>query len=332
MNTVTERYLHTAEVQELIGHDAIMNPALMEQQQITSMVDSEALGGLQTRYFGVTTNENPTALAIAPVSWSDTPDRPFNAARFGVVAAATNMRVAVMGFPGMGHPESKQNAMTERQIEQAHNGRLLDVATRHWRDLQLDEHLLDANGRRLPVVFLNHSQSTLTGAEMIATAPEGTVISAVISSENMALQSISYPRFLKRFAGAGKHMKDYTPYNGEAFPADEADLGGQIKAQFATHVRHTPKAMSRGRQIEIMTDAVCSGRLSVDPEHGTHIHTVRAQDGLVSAAWEDQFAIAMRDLGLNVSSQTLMGEGHAYQNAMPALLAVLRLGLSDRLQ
>lgn len=330
---MSDRYIQSPEVEAFIGHDAILAPAEMLQLRATREVDSEATEGIQRIYYGVTDVENPVALAIAPAAWSDFAARPFNAARYGAVSAMTGMRVAHMDFIGMGHPEDKAHALTELQIEQAQRGRMADVAAAQWFALERGGHTLDDDGNRLPVVFLDHSQGTLNGAEMIALAPEGTEIAAIMTSENMALAGMNYLRFGGGFLVRGsKHMKDYTPLNGDTFPPDEADLVGQVKAQLATHIRHTPKAMSMGRQAEIMTEAVKSGRINLDKEHGTRLHSVRAEHGIVNAKQETKFHKQMRGLGIDVTDQTLLGEGHAYQNAIPALFAVINRALGDRFQ
>jgi pimeloyl-ACP methyl ester carboxylesterase len=321
------RYIETAMVRQYIGHDAIAHPAPAVHLDLEREVDSDLLQGKQILHMSVADQLDPEALVIVPVSWSSYGKRPFQAARMGSMATFSNSRVVTLDFPGMGDAEHGRGAeLTEKQREELHRGRLIDLVKGYWQVLvrhQLDKR---SDGSPLPVALWGNSLGTLTATEMAVSAPESIKLQDVLLSEPMALHKMNEGTLAAQFLLYGsRHIGDYYPLN-KGFPVDHTSLGSlftQLHRQPGVHLG-VVTALARGQQWPIFEAACKSGRIDSDPEHGTRFHIVSAGQGLTKREENDALAFNLRYYTAArrlIRRQTLVGEGHGYQDALPCVLA-----------
>jgi len=324
------RYTQTDEVQKLIGHEAIVSPAAVRHLDITVETDSEILDGESTMHVSVADVPNSEGVIIMPASWSDYGERAFQKIRVGTMARFSNMRVVGVDFPGMGNHESgRVNEFTEKDYEDLKEGRLTGIAIRSWAALDSAGLLKDDAGSDLPVALWGNSLSTLTVAEMLASLPDGITVSDAYFSEMMALKKQSRLLMAAKFMTKGaKDLDDYYPSLNVGSPEIEsAGLKGliqQVRTQKSAHLKALT-VLTKGKQIEVVTEALESGKISTDPEHGTRFHSVNAQNGLTDPMAVAHFSDEIAKFGIKWSGllrrQELAGEYHGYQDALPALLA-----------
>lgn len=326
---MSTRYIETSAVQELIGHESIVSPAEVEHYDIGVPTDSDLQSGEQLIHFTVADVDNPAGVIIFPVSHSDYGQRPFHSLRLGTIARFANARVIGLDWPGMGNVEGgRGNELTEKQIEQLKAGRVTDLVERYWHVLGAQGELSDDEERKLPIALAGNSLSTLTVSEMATQAPEGHLITDLMLSESMAISPVSALAKGLNFArNASKHFSDYGKLN-EGMP-DYEDAGFQswlsqvLVKQRQSH-RLAVVALARGCQLDLVKSAITTDKISRDPEHGTLVHNVVATDGLVS----ERDYLILNDLLIRMGmsfhglrrSQKLAGEGHGYQDGLPALL------------
>lgn len=331
MTRVHERYIESPAVQELIGHDAIANPAPIEHMVYSADVDSDALEGHQNIRLGVAESTEPTSVILVPASWSDYESRPFQSLRLGTMAAYANARVIGLDLPGMGNIASPPDSLTERQSEELKAGRMKELANIYWKALEHDELLTAQDGSALKVSLWGNSLGTLTVEELALACPEGVFLQDVYISEPMALKKMVAGKLATRFLlRANKHMGDYSALN-TGMPEHEGgtvlDLAHQASAQAKSHWQSV-QALSRGLGGVIFEEAYQKGVFSNDAEHGTRVHIVTAQDGLSPEKAVGEFSKQVHDHGFRYngnlqSRRILRGEGHGYQDALPTVLEQL---------
>lgn len=318
------RFTQTPEIQELIGHEAITDPAPMTHHHVPLEVDSERVDdGHQIIHLGVTDVDNPQALIIMPTAWSDYALRPFQSLRAGSVSAFANARVATLDFPGMGDwPGGRGNELTEKQIEELNAGRAHLVAQQYWQAIEKLGLPYDAEGQRLPVAIFGNSLGTLTGAELAATAPDDTVIQDLYLNESMGLRQMSGLLLGMKFGlFGGKFLKEYHAMNTGATTQGHrsmVDVGLQALTQRQSH-RLSVRALAQGQQSAIVTEAYQSGRLRPGSD-GTLVHHVTAEKGLVRPREADRFSAELNTLGAQPNRLVLPGEGHGNLDALPVVL------------
>jgi len=327
------RYIETPAVQELIGHPAITSPAEVVHYDHWVVTDSDLMSGSQAIHVSVADVENPSGVIIYPVAHSDYGKRPFQALRLGVVASYAKARVIGLDWPGMGDVEGgRRNELTERQIEQLKDGRVTDLAENYWKVLGDQGELLDDEGNKLPIAFVGNSLSTLTVSEMVCSVPEGHVVTDLMLSESMAISPVhALSKGVNFMKNGPKHFNDYSRLNIGLPDYKKSGLSSYLSQliikQPQSH-RLAVVALAQGRQLELVESAIVGGMISRDPEHGTLVYNVIAADGLVSES--DYLLLNNRliEFGLSTNglrrSQRLAGEGHGYQDGLPALLDQIR--------
>ena len=316
---------------QYVGCDAISHPASVTHYDLPMRVDSERQEGEQTLHVSVAHVEEPVAVGLNPVAWSDYGRRGFQENRIGAVAAHSKTREINLDFPGMGDLASGRGGeLTEVQLEQLGKGRMTNLSSLFWQMLQEQDLLLDVRGNNLPVAISGHSLGTLLAAELAAAAPEGVVIQDLLLSESMALRERRPSALgLQFFLKGAKDWKRYLSMNqGMPAHASSGNIGlvRQVWTQRESH-RGAVRALAGGQQEAIVREAYMRGSLSKDPEHGTRVNHVIAEKGLVRGVdgirfgqvFEGQVGRAAANL---IRPDVLGGEAHAYQDAVPALLAV----------
>ncbi len=329
------RHIHTPEVQELIGHESITNPAIVNTVEHLAAVDSEQLGGIQLHAMAVAEPKTqPEAVIIHPVAWSDYNQRPFQALRLGTIADFTGARTIGLDVPGMGNVESEStHSLSEKQAEDFNNGRMQNLAETYWEAMQKEGLLTDAQGQPLPVTLWGHSLSALTVSELLAAAPEGVTIQEVVLSEPMALRKLSVARLAAAFLlKGGKDLNKYHKMNTGMPEHTDAGLVGlakQVVKQPASHLL-VAKVLTHGKQLDILHEARKLGRL----DNGIRVRVVTAEDGLSPVQETAQLVETLSSFGLNdeqLQVETLNGEAHGYQDSLPALLSQLsKLAIANR--
>lgn len=325
------RYIEQEAVQQYRGHEAILDPLPVAAHNYTVPIDSDSKNGEQEIHIGIAEPENPAGVLIELVSWSDSHMRPFHQSRLGTKAKFGNVRVVNLDLPGMGDVASgRKNELTEKQLEEAHNGRFTNLAQQYWKVIAASGALLDKSGAKLPVGIWSHSLSTLTAAELIAQAPEDLDITDLYMSEVMGLRNQHPARLIMNFlALGGRHLKDYLAMNSGMPQHDSGgllQLGRQAVIQQRQSHYASVVALARGRHADIIAEACVNGRLSMEAGSETRISVIDAQHGLVAqpehTAFSDQllrFVGGRRSTNL-LGRATLQGEYHGYQDSLPAVL------------
>lgn len=328
----TERYTQTPEIQANIEHDVIVNadPDRVRQETYYANVDSDKLAGEQPIHIGVAEplSGKSKSVMLMPVAWSDYSKRSFQAGRLDVMAQLSDSRLVGIDFPGMGDTENgRGDELSEKNLEEAKQGRMHELAMTYW-DVLANQSgvLVDEDGERPPVVLWLNSLSTLTGAELINTAPEGVKISDAYFSESMALRERSTTSLgLDFMTKGGKYLSEYLAMNKGFDVAAGTGLSGlakQVKRQRRSH-QAAMQALAGGKQIEILAEALKDdGRGVITPD--TTIHIVRASKGLVSEKDHQRFVEEMKRHGAQVRVQEIAGEAHGIQDSMPALVGLLQ--------
>lgn len=326
----TERFTQTPEVQANIGHDVIINadPNRVRQETYYAEVDSDILEGEQPIHIGVAEplSGDPRSVILVPVPWSDYSKRPFQAGRLDIIAQATDSRVVGIDFPGMGDSENgRGNELSEKNLEEARQGRMHQLGQTYWDVLKNQAGvLINDTDEQLPIILDLNSLSTLTGAELMLTA-EGK-ISHAIFSESMALRQRTVPGLgLDFMTKGGKDLGRYLAMNGGLDVETGTGLSGLAKQVIRQRQSHLAaiQALAGGKQLEIIADAMKNkenGAITPD----TVFHIIRAEEGLVREDDHQKFIQMMQQFGAQVRVEELAGEGHGYQDSMPALLQVLK--------
>lgn len=267
-----------------------------------------------------------------PVAWSDSPEHRFQQQRSQLMANLTGSQVLTIGFPGMGGDYyNPHNGLSEKDSEETKKGRLKSLASITWEVLMQDEAQLlrGKDGNYLPIGLWLNSLGTLTGSEFLLQTPDGLGVSDVYLSESMALERMKTAKLMSRFAlGSSRHFKDYARTNvGALISAAEVPLVRQVTRQPRSHYGSV-RALAGGQQIPILEEAITkNSAISQD----TLFHVVRAGSGLVKIGENARLIDFLRQslshqFGVknpNVRVQTLVGEGHGFQDSLPVLQALV---------
>jgi len=336
---MSERYIQSEAVRLYIGHEAITDPLPVIHCLESVTVDSERLGGGQRIETSFASPVAPKGVIIYPTAWSDYGSRPFQEVRIGALARFTGARVIHLDWPGMGaSAEVYKTSLSEKQEEELVRGRATNLAEVYWKVAESHDLLTDDNRAPLPLGFMMHSMANLVGTEMAATAPYR--VADYHSSEALGLTRRAPALLGLSFAlKANRHFNDYAPMN-EGLDLPDSGIGPMLKrALTSQRFSHwlPVKAMARGSQLDVFEEAIQSGRFSFDSDHGTRFHAVTAEDGLVSRTAALLQLQSMRN-GVtsgngdypNARGERLIGEGHGYQDSLPAFLdQASRLAIYD---
>lgn len=325
------KYVESPAVRCYVGHESIVSPTSVNLIDIPVEVDSETLSGEQTIHIGVAEGSpEPKGVLLVPVSWSDSCSRDFHANRLGTLAKFTGLRVIGIDYPGMGDIDGGRNLeLTEKQIEDAKNGRMQNLSETYWKALQSQNLLNGSSDETLSIAFWGHSLASFTVAEMAATTPDGHEITDIHFSEIMALKKEFPLSFALRFANKGMYdLGLYLDMNAgmpEYSSSGTLGLLKQVATQPQSHLRSF-QTLTKGRHQEVVKSAYENGRISTSHDSGTKLTIVSADKGLVATKALSGFIKYIRrpfndkTFNPNIEVRTLFDTGHGYQDALPAVL------------
>lgn len=331
----TTRFFDLPEIQQNINSPEIQRATYQNVKTFSTPVelDSDLLEGLQSARFSVAepSDKNAEGVIVMPVPWSGSPERNFSQTMTQLMANVSGNRTIVVGIPGMGGDKTdKHNKLTEEQIEEARNGHMRSISVVAWKALQQNNVLKNDTGETLPVALWLNSLGTLSGSEMLATAPSEIEVADVYLSESIALREMNPVEMASLFAlKASKHFIEYRKSNvGADIGPPGVHLAKKVVAQPISHIEMV-RAASKGNQISILAEAIDKGASTISSD--TLFHVIRAGEGLVRP--EDNIMLTeflkkslQRRFGIKskIRTQELTGEGHGFQDSFPIIQSIVK--------